>query len=124
MDKIVSDTEKELGIKIDRLDVLRNPYYRKLFEMIHASSNSDKQGVIPMLYHRGSRQKIYGLSKKQKVRALAKGMWLENLNLKEQEESINEPPLDAIGLEDDEDLSEDSLKRRGQEMMRKRRDQK
>mmetsp|Transcript_1712 Transcript_1712/g.2461 ORF Transcript_1712/g.2461 Transcript_1712/m.2461 type:complete len:224 (+) Transcript_1712:112-783(+) len=74
MEKIVSKIEKELNMKVERFDVLRDRMARILYEKIDEETGFN--GRAPLLYHRESRQTIYGLSNVARVRAWAKGRWL------------------------------------------------
>mmetsp|Transcript_14675 Transcript_14675/g.17864 ORF Transcript_14675/g.17864 Transcript_14675/m.17864 type:complete len:175 (-) Transcript_14675:26-550(-) len=73
MEKIISSVEKELKVKVQRFDILRDRFARNLFEKV---DQVDFVGKIPLLYHRESRQTLYGLDAKSRVRAWAKGRWL------------------------------------------------
>jgi hypothetical protein len=73
MDKIVRSVEKELDVKVERLDILRDRFARNLYEKI---DEVEFRGKVPLLYHRESLQSIYGLDTKERVRAWAKGRWL------------------------------------------------
>merc|ERR1712176_693961 len=73
MEKIVADVEKELDVTVQRFDVLRDRFARRLYEKI---DEIEYVGDTPLLYHRESRQSIYGMDDKSRVRAWAKGRWL------------------------------------------------
>lgn len=73
MEKIVRKVEKELNVKVERLDILRDRFARNLYEKI---DEVEFKGKVPLLYHRESLQSIYGLDTKERVRAWAKGRWL------------------------------------------------
>ena len=75
MEKIVTTVEKELNTKVQRLDILRDRFARNLYEKI---DEIEFKGTLPLLYHRESRQSIYGLDSKARVRAWAKGRWLSS----------------------------------------------
>jgi hypothetical protein len=70
MEKIVKGVEKELGVKVQRLDILRDRFARNLYEKI---DEIEFKGKVPLLYHRESLQSIYGLGSKSTVIAWAKG---------------------------------------------------
>lgn len=70
MEKVVKSVEKELGVKVQRLDILRDRFARNLYEKI---DEIEFKGKVPLLYHRESLQSIYGLDTKSRVRAWAKG---------------------------------------------------
>ena len=73
MEKVVSEVEKELNIRVQRFDIKRDRMARKLYEKI---DEIEFVGEVPLLYHRESRQSIYGLDRKSRVKAWAKGRWL------------------------------------------------
>ena len=73
MEKIISSVEKELNTKVQRYDILRDRFARNLYEKI---DEIEFVGKVPLLYHRESRQTVYGLDTKSRVRAWAKGRWL------------------------------------------------
>jgi hypothetical protein len=73
MDRIGRSVEKELDVKVKRLDILRDRFARNLYEKI---DEVEFRGKVPLLYHRESLQSIYGLDTKERVRAWAKGRWL------------------------------------------------
>eukprot|EP00554_Chaetoceros_debilis_P003727 CAMPEP_0194085320 /NCGR_PEP_ID=MMETSP0149-20130528/17184_1 /TAXON_ID=122233 /ORGANISM="Chaetoceros debilis, Strain MM31A-1" /LENGTH=142 /DNA_ID=CAMNT_0038768183 /DNA_START=181 /DNA_END=609 /DNA_ORIENTATION=+ len=73
MEKIVRSVEKELNMKVERLDIMRDRFARNLYEKV---DEIDFVGKVPLLYHRESRQSIYGLDSKARVKAWAKGRFL------------------------------------------------
>jgi len=73
MEKVVKQVEKELNVKVERMDILRDRFARNLYEKI---DEIEFKGKVPLLYHRESRQSIYGLDTSARVRAWAKGRWL------------------------------------------------
>lgn len=73
MEKIVSEIEKDLGVTVQRFDIMRDRFARNLYEKI---DEIEFVGDIPLLYHRESRQSIYGTDDKTRVKAWAKGRWL------------------------------------------------
>jgi hypothetical protein len=73
MEKIISKVEKELKTKVQRYDILRDRFARNLYEKI---DEIEFVGKVPLLYNRESRQTVYGLDTKTRVRAWAKGRWL------------------------------------------------
>jgi len=76
MEKIVSDVEKEMNVKVQRFDVLRDRMSRKLYEKIVEGEIGDRTNMFPLLYHRESRQKVFGLTDAERVKSWAKGRWL------------------------------------------------
>ena len=73
MEKIISSIEKETKTIVQRFDILRDRFARNLYEKI---DEIQFVGKVPLLYHRESRQTIYGLDSKARVKAWAKGRWL------------------------------------------------
>lgn len=73
MEKVITSVEKELKTKVQRYDILRDRFARNLYEKI---DEIEFVGKVPMLYHRESRQIVYGLDTKARVKAWAKGRWL------------------------------------------------
>jgi len=73
MEQVVKQVEKELNVKVERMDILRDRFARNLYEKI---DEIEFKGKVPLLYHRESRQSIYGLDTSARVRAWAKGRWL------------------------------------------------
>jgi hypothetical protein len=70
MEKVVKKVERELGVKVERLDILRDRFARNLYEKI---DEYEFKGKIPLLYNRESLQCIYGLETKSRVKAWATG---------------------------------------------------
>lgn len=107
MDKIVSEVEKELKVKIQKYNVRKNVHHSALRQMIGDNTGAGGGTSVPFLYHRESRQTIRGVASKEKVRAWAKGRWVESsLTLEEggdDKKEKKEPPIDAMGIEDDEE---------------------
>jgi hypothetical protein len=73
MEKVISSVEKELNTKVQRYDILRDRFARNLYEKI---DEIKFVGKVPLLYHRESRQTVYGLETESRVKAWAKGRWL------------------------------------------------
>lgn len=85
MEKVVREVEEELGVRVERLDILRNPAAEALMTVI-------TQRTPPFLYHRESCQVVHitpaqGESSKKdmpividksRVRAWAKGRLLQS----------------------------------------------
>lgn len=73
MEEVVKSVEKDLNVKVEKMDILRDRFARNLYEKI---DEIEFQGKVPLLYNRESRQMIYGCDSKQRVRAWAKGRLL------------------------------------------------
>eukprot|EP00566_Odontella_aurita_P037014 CAMPEP_0113594468 /NCGR_PEP_ID=MMETSP0015_2-20120614/39103_1 /TAXON_ID=2838 /ORGANISM="Odontella" /LENGTH=132 /DNA_ID=CAMNT_0000501487 /DNA_START=379 /DNA_END=777 /DNA_ORIENTATION=- /assembly_acc=CAM_ASM_000160 len=72
MESVITDIEKELGVKVERFDIVRDRWARILYDRIDSAGKQQ----APLLYHRESRQIVYGPTDKNRVRAWAKGRWL------------------------------------------------
>ena len=81
MEKVIREVEKELGVRVERLDIVRDEYARALLGVL------TKSRVPPYLYHRESLQTIHiprSESRiptpidKARVRAWAKGRLLSS----------------------------------------------
>merc|ERR1719491_1177661 len=104
MEKIVSEIEKDLGVRVQRFDILRDRFARKLYEKI---DEIEFVGDVPLLYHRESRQSIYGTDDKVRVKAWAKGRWLAP---KENDDSVSSVSGDGMTedfIPDEEEMMDD-----------------
>ena len=72
MEGVVSSVERELNVRAQRFDVVRDRTARILFDKIDSSGKQ----IMPMLYNRESRQIVRGPVDGNRVRAWAKGRWL------------------------------------------------
>ncbi len=124
MEKIISSVEKELKTKVQRFDILRDRYARNLYEKI---DEMEFVGKVPLLYHRESRQTVYGLDTKSRVKAWAKGRWLSPKMADERGISSKkfvpdeEENVEQTGEFIEEELTE--LQERGREKMLERMEQ-
>lgn len=64
MEKVVCQVERELGVEVARLDVLRNPANEAVLDALVESSGTTP--TPPLLYHRESGQKIHILPSSNK----------------------------------------------------------
>eukprot|EP00978_Attheya_sp_CCMP212_P031325 scaffold117941_cov60-Attheya_sp.AAC.7 len=74
-EKKISQLEEELGVTVERLDVMRDRASSALNDLV----NPFPDGKLPFLYHRESRQKLVGIEScmdEHRLRAWAKGRWL------------------------------------------------
>ncbi len=101
MEKVVRGVEKDLGVKVQRLDILRDRFARNLYEKI---DEIEFRGKIPLLYNRESLQSIYGFESKARVSAWAKG----RLNPKRRNDGETVPDA-FIGDEEQGDFMEQEL---------------
>mmetsp|Transcript_29575 Transcript_29575/g.70256 ORF Transcript_29575/g.70256 Transcript_29575/m.70256 type:complete len:178 (-) Transcript_29575:814-1347(-) len=123
MDKIVRSLEKSSGIKVQRLDILRSRSAKKLYDKLtEGSLRSD----FPLLYHRESLQRVYGLADVDLVRSWSKGRLLPVEEVEEKdvsflggaEEDFEDMDIEEIEMEMDAELTE--RQRQGKEAMRRR----
>ena len=120
VENMVSQIEKELGVKVERFDVMRDPKARVLYDKLDTQSKQQ----LPLLYHRESRQSVYGLTDKNRVRSWAKGRWLSGdykPTLPAEFFSVTEEDAEELEeemMDDDADLT--PLQRKGKEAMRER----
>ena len=125
MEKVVRSLEKEQGIHIERLDIMRDRHARKLYEKL---VEGNLRSPFPLLYHRESLQRVYGLAEKDLVRSWSKGRLLPDTNEDEKEVTVfggqeGEPPeeemdMEELELEMDQELT--PMQRRGKEAMKRR----
>lgn len=122
MEKIVRSVEKETGLHVERLDIMRDRTAKKLYEKL---IEGNLRSPFPLLYHRESLQRVYGLADKDLVRSWSKGRLLPVMDDKEvtilpgeDEEMEEEMDLEELEMEMDRELS--PVQRRGKEAMKKR----
>lgn len=122
MEKIVRSVEKETGLHVERLDIMRDRTAKKLYEKL---IEGNLRSPFPLLYHRESLQRVYGLADKDLVRSWSKGRLLPVIDDKEvtilpgeDEEMEEEMDLEELEMEMDRELS--PVQRRGKEAMKKR----
>lgn len=126
MEKIITSLEKETGMKVQRLDIMRDRAARKLYEKL---VEGNLRSPFPFLYHRESLQRVYGLADKDLVRSWSKGRLLPDMS------ANNEKEVTVFGGEDDDmegeemDMEELEMQmdqeltpaqRRGKEAMKRR----
>lgn len=130
MEKIIKSVEKEHNIKVQRLDIMRDRAAMKLYgKLVEGNTRSP----FPLLYHRESLQRVYGLADKDLVRSWSKGRLLPDLNANEKEitvlggednssppegEEMDEIDMEQMELEMDAELT--PMQRRGKEAMKRR----
>jgi hypothetical protein len=126
MEKVVKSLEKEQGIRVERLDIMRDRAARSLYDKL---VEGNLRSPFPLLYHRESLQRVYGLADKDLVRSWSKGRLLpdsDDDNEKEVsvlggEEGIppeEEVDMEELELELDQELT--PMQRRGKEAMKRR----
>lgn len=117
MESMVSEVEQELGVRVERLDVMRDPAAKATMSLLTA------QNGPPFLYHRESCQTISGgkmgeaepeVVDKARVRAWAKGRYLppKGVKLGATSKSKNAPIVisqDDDSLDQAEMVKESSL---------------
>ena len=122
MEKMIQSLEKESGINVQRLDIMRDQAAKKLYEKL---TESNLRSPFPLLYHRESLQRIYGMVDEDLVRSWSKGRLLPVVDEKE----VTVLPGADGGVEDEMDMEELEMEmdreltpaqRRGKEAMKKR----
>jgi hypothetical protein len=118
MEKCISEVEKELGVKVERLDAARDPSVAALLSLLTKGKNP------PLLYHRESLQMI-SVPQKGRVRSLIKGRLL-NVGVPERKGRKQKTTIlvDDDAALDQQDLMEDQmltpLQRKGKQSIRER----
>lgn len=118
MEKCISEVEKELGVKVERLDAARDPSVAALLSLLTKGKNP------PLLYHRESLQMI-SVPQKGRVRSLIKGRLL-NVGVPERKGRKQKTTIlvDDDAALDQQDLTEDQmltpLQRKGKQSIRER----
>lgn len=123
MEKIIRSLEKESGVHVQRLDIMKDRAAKKLYEKL---IEGNTRFPFPLLYHRESLQRVYGLADIDLVRSWSKGRLLPVVDEKEvtvlpgadEEEMEDEIDLEEMEMEMDRDLT--PVQRRGKEAMKKR----
>eukprot|EP00586_Coscinodiscus_wailesii_P021978 CAMPEP_0172497006 /NCGR_PEP_ID=MMETSP1066-20121228/94745_1 /TAXON_ID=671091 /ORGANISM="Coscinodiscus wailesii, Strain CCMP2513" /LENGTH=193 /DNA_ID=CAMNT_0013269579 /DNA_START=37 /DNA_END=618 /DNA_ORIENTATION=- len=122
MEKLVSEIENELSVKVHRVDIRKNRLHHKLYQKIDTLHEPAK-GIIPLLYHRESRQIVAGAAHKSVLRRWAKGMWLERPEDVIDVDGGYEPSVDDMFAEEEEEMDVIDLEERGKEAMERRREE-
>ena len=129
MESIIKKLEKEQSIHVERLDIMRDRHARKLYEKL---VEGNLRTPFPLLYHRESLQRVYGLADKDLVRSWSKGRLLPDQNVNEKEVTVlgggegggdgvpQEEELDMEELEMEMDAELTPMQRRGKEAMKRR----
>jgi hypothetical protein len=127
MERTIKKLEKEQGVKVERLDIMRDRYARKLYEKL---VEGNLRSPFPLLYHRESLQRVYGLADKDLVRSWSKGRLLPDQNINEKEITVlggedggsvpQEEEMDMEELEMAMDAELTPVQRRGKEAMKRR----
>lgn len=118
MEKCISEVEKELGVKVERLDAARDPSVAALLSLLTKGKNP------PLLYHRESLQML-SVPQKGRVRSLIKGRLL-NVGVPERKGRKQKTTIlvDDDAALDQQDLMEDQmltpLQRKGKQSIRER----
>jgi len=122
MEKIIRTLEKESKIHVQRLDIMRDRHAKKLYEKL---IEGNLRSPFPLLYHRESLQRVYGLADADLVRSWSKGRLLPEMDEKEVtvlpgEEGMEEEDMDLEELEMEMDRELTPVQRRGKEAMKRR----
>lgn len=119
MEKCVKEAEKELGVKVERMDAARDPDTAALLSLLTKGRNP------PLLYHRESLQML-SVPEKGRVRSLIKGRLL-NVGVKKEPKGRKGKPTiveDDDSALDQQELMEDQmltpLQRKGKQSIRER----
>lgn len=126
METMIKKLEKEQNIKVERLDIMRDRFARKLYEKL---VEGNLRTPFPLLYHRESLQRVYGLADADLVRSWSKGRLLPDQIVDEKEITVlggeergvpQEEELDMEELEMEMDAELTPIQRRGKEAMKRR----
>ncbi|KAL7527279.1 hypothetical protein ACHAXR_001877 [Thalassiosira sp. AJA248-18] len=128
MEKVIKSLEKEQNIQVQRLDIMRDRAARKLYEKL---VEGNLRSPFPLLYHRESLQRVYGLADTDLVRSWSKGRLLPDQDENEKEVTVlggeeGVPPggeddmmdMEELEMEMDQELT--PMQRRGKEAMKRR----
>lgn len=115
--------EKETGLKVQRLDIMKDRAAKKLYEKL---IEGNLRSPFPLLYHRESLQRVYGLADKDLVKSWSKGRLLPVVDEKkvtvlpgvDDDAMEEEMDLEEMEMEMDRDLT--PVQRKGKEAMKKR----
>jgi hypothetical protein len=129
MEKVIKTVEKERGVRVERLDIMRDRAARKLYEKL---VEGDLRSPFPLLYHRESLQRVYGAADVDLVRSWSKGRLLPDRGDDDgekisvlggqggDEDSPEEMEMDMEELEMEMDAELTPVQRRGKEAMKRR----
>lgn len=128
MEKVIQSLEKERGVRVQRLDIMRDRHARKLYEKLVAGN---LRSPFPLLYHRESLQRVYGQADADLVRSWSKGRLLPDDNhaddMKEvtvlggdEDAMLEDEELDMEELEMEMDQELTPVQRKGKEAMKRR----
>ena len=127
MEKMISSLEKQNpNIKVQRLDIMRDRAAKKLYEKL---VEGNLRSPFPLLYHRESLQRVYGLADEDIVRSWSKGRLLPAPEEETespmalggadaQEGDMEEMDMEELEMEMDAELT--PMQRRGKEAMKRR----
>lgn len=110
---------------MERLDIMKDRAAKKLYEKL---VEGNLRSPFPLLYHRESLQRVYGLADPDLVRSWSKGRLLPDV-LDEKEVTVLPGEENGEGMEEEMDLEElememdrelTPVQRRGKEAMKKR----
>lgn len=128
MEKVIKSLEKERGVRVQRLNIMRDRHARKLYEKLVAGN---LRSPFPLLYHRESLQRVYGEADADLVRSWSKGRLLPDDNhgddMKEvtvlggdEDAMLEDEELDMEELEMEMDQELTPVQRKGKEAMKRR----
>ena len=131
MEKCIRSIEKEQHVHVERLDIMRNRNARRLYDKL---VEGDIRSPFPLLYHRESLQRVYGVADIDYVRSWSKGRLLPNRDDIDGGMTGGEKKVSVLGGEDGDipeeiDIEEFEMEmdaeltpvqRRGKEAMKRR----
>lgn len=123
MEKTVAEVAKELGVKVEKVDVARDQDAAALLGLLGGT------GEPPLLYHRESRQMV-SRDERGRIRALMKGRFVKPVPVKTSGSSRGEAKIlvdDEAALDQEELLEEQMmtpLQRKGKQAIRERTEEK
>lgn len=132
MEKVIRSIEKERGVTVERLDIVRDPAARKLYDKL---VEGNLRSPFPLLYHRESLQRVYGSADADLVRSWSKGRLLPDREEEGAEVAVLGPggdggdddagdfegeEMDMEELEMEMDAELTPMQRRGKEAMKRR----
>lgn len=131
METMIKSLEKEHGIQVQRLDIMRDRAARKLYEKL---VEGNLRSPFPLLYHRESLQRLYGLADEDLVRSWSKGRLLPEDDEMNKEVTVlggeegsspdeDQEMMDMEELEMEMDAELTPMQRRGKESMKRRMEQ-
>eukprot|EP00578_Thalassiosira_sp_NH16_P005022 CAMPEP_0181130648 /NCGR_PEP_ID=MMETSP1071-20121207/29981_1 /TAXON_ID=35127 /ORGANISM="Thalassiosira sp., Strain NH16" /LENGTH=144 /DNA_ID=CAMNT_0023216743 /DNA_START=356 /DNA_END=790 /DNA_ORIENTATION=+ len=131
MEKMIQSLEKEQrgNIRVQRLDIVRDRAALKLYEKL---VEGNLRSPSPLLYHRESLQRVYGLADGDLIQSWSKGRLLPAQEEEDENKEAmvlgpgggeEELEMDMEELEMEMDAELTPMQRRGKEAMKRRMDE-